>query len=262
MNLSGNTVLVTGGSSGIGLAMAEAFAAAGSAVIVCGRDVNRLAGVVEKHPYIQVRQCDVANAADRERLASWLAQSFPSLNVLVNNAGIQRDLDLTHGADELQTGESEIAVNLEAPIVLSAMLTPRLADKPNATIINVTSGLGFVPIAGMPVYCATKAGMHAFTMALRKQLEPMRVRVFEVVPPAVDTGLNAEGRSRRGGYRPDLSPARFVSAVMKGLAHDVPEIGFGPTCEWIRASRAELDRAFEAMNARRRGDDRTSVGRS
>ncbi|HXX67955.1 MAG TPA: SDR family NAD(P)-dependent oxidoreductase [Polyangiaceae bacterium] len=250
MNLSGNTILITGGSSGIGLAMAEAFLAHGNEIAVCARRQDRLLAAQAKHPEILVRECNVGEQKDREALIEWVQSMLPRLNVLVNNAGIQRDIDFTSGAAQFLSGESEIKINLEAPIALSGMFVPQLAGKPGATIVNVSSGLGFVPSAKMPVYSATKAGIHAFTMALRKQVERLGIRVVEVVPPAVDTELNPAGRAKRGGFRPVLSAATFVAAVMKGLESDAREIGYGTTISSIHASRAELDRAFEQMNSR------------
>jgi len=179
-----------------------------------------------------------------------MAVKFSSFNILVNNAGIQRDIDFTKGVAALEAGEDEIAINLEAPILLSALAIPHLVGKANSAVINVSSGLGFMPAARMPIYSATKAGMHAFSLALRRQLAPIGIKVFEVVPPALDTELNPEGRAKRGGFRANLGPEVFVDAVMKGLEKDVPEIGFGMTAGLLRASRADLDRAFEEMNKR------------
>ena len=250
MNLSGNTVLITGGATGIGYALTESFLKAGNTVIICGRRGDRLLQAQRDHPELQIKTCNVADAADRKALADWVTAQFPALNILVNNAGIQRDIDFTKGIDAYLSGESEISINLEAPVALSALLIPHLACQPNAAIINVTSGLGFVPAARMPVYSATKAGLHAFSMALRHQLLKTGIKVFEVVPPAVDTELNAEGRAQRGGYKPDLGPAEFVAAVMTGLEQDKPEIGYGMTERSIRASRDELDQGFKQMNSR------------
>ena len=157
MRLSGNTVLITGGASGIGFAFAEAFLEAGSTVIICGRRAKKLDEAHEIHPEIHWRICDISEERDREELADWVAANFPSLNILVNNAGIQRDIDFTHGIDDFMAGENEIRTNLEASIILSGLFIPQLAKKPGAAIINVSSGLGFVPAARMPVYSATKA---------------------------------------------------------------------------------------------------------
>ncbi len=248
MKLSGNTVLITGGSSGIGLAMAEAFLAADNTVIVCARGEARLIEAQRKHPKLHIRVCDVADAEARKELVAFVTDRFSALNILVNNAGVQRDIDLTKGIEEFLSGENEIRVNLEAPIILSTLLIPRLAKNPNPALINVSSGLGFVPMANMPVYCASKAGMHVFSMTMRVQLAPLGMKVFEIVPPAVDTALNSKGRAKRGGYTAGLGPTEFVGAVMHGLAKDTFEIGYGMTAGFATASRAQLDRRFAALN--------------
>ena len=249
MQLAGNTVLITGGSSGIGYAMAEALLEAGSTVAICGRRENRLAEAHAKHPALHTRVCDVSNDDDRKSLVAWIGHELPALNVLVNNAGVQRDVDFTNGVGEFLAGDNEIRVNLEAAIVLSGLLVPQLA-KTKGTIINISSGLGFVPAVRMPVYSASKAGMHAYTKAIRRQLSKVGIRVIEVVPPAVDTELNLAGRAKRGNFKADLSAKTFVAAVMKGLADDVPEIGYGMTAGFLQASRADLERSFEQMNSR------------
>jgi uncharacterized oxidoreductase len=250
MNISGNTVLITGGSSGIGLAMARAFLDAGSEVITCARREERLLEARKKHPNLHVKTCDVANDRERSDLVEWVVTKFSALNVLVNNAGVQRDVDFTKGIAEFLAGENEIRINLEAPIILAGLLVPHLTGKKGAAIVNVSSGLGFVPAAKMPVYSASKAGIHAFSMALRQQVLPLGIKVFEVVPPAVDTELNPQGRATRGGFKANLTATEFVAAVMKGLANDVFEIGYGMTEGFLQASRADLDRSFQQMNSR------------
>jgi len=157
MRISGNTVLVTGGATGIGYAIAEAFLSSGSEVVICGRREACLEEARARLPGLHARRCDITGAGERVALVDWMVRQFPDWNLLVNNAGIQRDIDLTKGVAELEAGPSEIAVNLEAPVVLAALAIPHLAGKPNAAIINVSSGLGFVPAAKMPVYSATKA---------------------------------------------------------------------------------------------------------
>ncbi len=162
MDISGNTLLITGGATGIGYALAEAFLAAGNEVIICGRREDKLIEAQKKHPEFHIRACDLAKEEDRKTLVDWITANFPHLNMLVNNAGIQRDIDFTKGISEYFSGGNEIKINLEAPIVLTGMLIPHLTGKKGAAIINVTSGLGFIPAARVPVYSATKAGMHAF----------------------------------------------------------------------------------------------------
>ena len=250
MKDSGNTVLITGGTSGIGYALAEAFLGMGNEMLVCARREERLREAQKKLPGLHVKACDVAVQSERESLVEWATSRFKTLNMLVNNAGIQRDIDFTRGIEEYLAGPNEILINLEAPIVLSGMLVPYLSRAENAAIINVSSGLGFVPAARMPVYSATKAGLHAFSMALRHQLQTVGIKVFEVVPPAVDSELNPEGRAKRGGFKVDLQPREFVAAVTKGLADDIFEIGYSYTLQSLRASREDLDKAFQQMNSR------------
>jgi uncharacterized oxidoreductase len=250
MNITGNTILITGGATGIGLAIAEAFLKAGNEVIICGRREKRLLEAQKKHPELHIKVCDVAKESDRKELLEWIKSDHKELNILINNAGIQRDIDFTEGISEFFVGENEIQINLEAPVILSGMFIPFLTGKKDASIINVTSGLGFIPAARMPVYSATKAGMHAFSMALRHQLVKSGISVFEVVPPAVETELNPEGRAKRGNFKVDLMPDEFVAAVMKGLKNNVFEIGYGTTAGLLKASREELDKSFQQMNSR------------
>jgi uncharacterized oxidoreductase len=250
MEISGNTIVVTGGATGIGYALAEAFLEAKNEVIICGRREQKLLEAQKKHPKLHIRVCNVADEADRRALVEWIAADFSTVNILVNNAGVQRDIDFTKGISEFQAGENEITINLEAPIVLSGLFVPLLTGKKESAIINVSSGLGFVPAARMPIYSATKAGLHAFSMALRHQLLKLGIKVFEVVPPAVDTELNPEGRAQRGNFKANLTPEVFVASVMKGFKDDVFEIGYGMTEGSIKASRAELDKSFQQMNSR------------
>jgi uncharacterized oxidoreductase len=250
MEMSGNTVLITGGATGIGYAMAELFLAAGNEVIICGRREERLLAAQRVHPGLHVKVSNVAEEGDRRKLVEWVTAKFSNLNMLVNNAGVQRDIDFKDGIADFLAGENEIAINLEAPVILSGLFIPLLTGKKGAAIINVSSGLGFVPAARMPVYSATKAGMHAFSLALRHQLAKTGIKVFEVVPPAVDTELNAEGRAKRGNFKVDLTPAEFVAPVMKAFENDVFEIGYGMTEGLIKASRPDLDKSFQQMNSR------------
>lgn len=248
MEMSGNTVLITGGASGIGYALAEAFLASGSTVGICGRRASRLTEAKARHTSLRTCVCDLSNDEGRDALFAWATAELPGLNILVNNAGVQRDIDLTSGIGAFRAGENEIRINLEATVVLCGLFAPLLAKTARAAIINVSSGLGFAPMASMPVYCASKAGVHAFSMALRRQLASRGVKVFEIVPPAVDTGLNPEGRAGRGQFQAHLSAQAFVAGVVDALRRDVPEIGFGMTERLINASRSDLDQAFERMN--------------
>lgn len=247
MNLSGNTVLITGGASGIGLAFAERFLKAGSQVIVCGRRAEKLAGAKQRFPELQTRVCDVGDEEDRTALAAWAAREYPGLNVLVNNAGIQHRFDLAEPkTEEWSSYQQELRINLEAPIHLSMLFLPLLAGRSNATIINVTSGLAFTPMASAPIYCATKAALHSFTMSLRFKAAPMGVAVIEVVPPAVQTDLGGAGLHTFGAPLND-----FADGIFEGLRTDAVEIGYGGAARSMRMSREEIDAAVAQMNARR-----------
>ena len=242
MNLTGNTILITGGASGIGLAFAERFVASGNEVIICGRREDKLAEAKQRLPDIQTRLCDVVSVSERKGLFDWATAEFPDLNVLVNNAGIQRRVNITESEDWAAT-ESEIAINLSAPIHLARLFYPHLATKMSSAIINVTSGLSFVPLANVPVYCSTKAALHSFTQSLRWQLKDSPVEVIEVIPPAVDTDLQAPGLHTFG-----VNVDEFADHVFTGLVAGDSEIAYGTALAGSRASREQLDGIFQQMN--------------
>ena len=243
MKLTGNTILVTGGATGIGLALVKRFLERGNEVIICGRREDRLAEVKEAFPGIHTRVSDVAGADGRAELAYWVVAEFPGLNVLVNNAGIQRRIDLTATEDWNET-RSEIAINLEAPIHLTQLLYPHLATMQNAAIMNVTSGLSFTPLANVPVYCATKAALRSFTLSLRWQLKETETDVIEIIPPAVDTDLQAPGLHTFG-----VNVGEFSDHVFAGLEAGSNEIAFGTALTASQASRESLNAIYERMNS-------------
>lgn len=242
MELSGNTILITGGASGIGWAFAERFLAAGNEVIICGRREARLREAKEKYPQLHTRVCDVAQKSERIELFDWAANLFPQLNILVNNAGIQRRVRLDESEDWSAT-QSEIAVNLEAPVHLSRLFIPLLQRQNRSVIMNVTSGLSFVPLANVPVYSATKAALHSFTLSLRYQLRETPIEVIEIIPPAVDTDLGGVGLHTFG-----VNLNEFAEAMFVGLEKGETEIAYGTAAVSSQASRGELDGIFENMN--------------
>lgn len=244
MNLAGNTVLITGGGSGIGLALAERFQQAGSTVIAVGRREDKLREAQQQLPGLHIRACDVAQTADRIALAEWARQEFPQLNVLVNNAGIQRRFQLTEEED-WETRRQELVINVEAPIHLTTLLIPHLRAQANPAIINVTSGLAFAPMAQAPIYSATKAALHSFTLSLRHQLAATPISVLEVVPPAVNTDLGGAGLHTWGVPVND-----FADSVMQRLAAGEQEVGYGTSEEIRRASREQIDARFQLINNR------------
>jgi len=248
MKTNGNTILITGGATGIGFALAEAFAKAGNKVLICGRRRAKLEEAREKLARIQVRQCDLSQKEDRESFCNWVKDNYKDLNILVNNAGIQRAIDIRKGTAELLRGEDEVQVNLFAPIHLSAYFAPLLLEKKEAAIINVSSGLGFVPIAAMPVYCATKAGIHMFSVSLRHQLKGTSVKVFEIVPPAVDTelGKGTTGDSEQE-YR-GIAPSEVAVATMKSLKNNEYEIVVGEAKSLVEGSKKAFEKTFQELN--------------
>jgi uncharacterized oxidoreductase len=243
MNLSGNTILITGGASGIGLALAERFLAHGSTVIICGRREDKLLEARQQHPGLHTRVADIAREVDRVALFEWVQQAFPQTNILVNNAGIQRRGSLTEMTEPWSQYQSEIAINLEAPIHLALLFIPHLRQQQNPAIINVTSGLAFSPLAIAPVYSATKAALHSFTLSLRQQLRSTGIQVLELVPPAVQTDLGGPGLHTFGAPLTE-----FADAMVAGLARGEEEIGFGTSNINRQASRAELHEIFKRMH--------------
>lgn len=244
MNLSGNTVLVTGGATGIGRAIAERFLAAGSEVVVCGRRDDRLRELSGLGPKLHTLRADLATAPEREALASAILRDFPALNVLVNNAGIQRQARVLHDTASWAERQAEIAINFEAPVHLTSLFLAQLQAQPKSAIINVTSGLAFVPAVFAPVYAATKAALHSFTVALRFELRDTSIRVIELVPPAVNTDLGGVGTHTFGTPLDE-----FADAVMPRVAAGELEVGYGFSETGRRASREVLDQTFERMSS-------------
>ncbi|HJX83774.1 MAG TPA: SDR family NAD(P)-dependent oxidoreductase [Candidatus Angelobacter sp.] len=246
MDISSNTVLITGGASGIGLAIAERFLGAGSQVVICGRREDKLREAKSKHPGLHTHVADVASEADRVALFQWAAREFPKLNVLVNNAGIQRRFQLAPGiqtASDWTEIQSEIAINFEAPIHLSGLFIPHLLQQERPVIMNVTSGLAFVPMALAPVYSATKAALHSYTLSLRHHLTKAAITVIEVIPPAVNTDLGGAGLHTFG-----VPLDEFADAVFERLRKGELQIAYGFAEQASRASREELDATFARLN--------------
>lgn len=187
MSFTGNTILLTGGTSGIGRALAEALQQRGNTVIIAGRRKNLLDEVTAANPGISSIELNMDSAENIRRVAQQVASDYPALNAVINNAGIMRPEDLKSG--DTSTAEDIITTNLLGPIRLTAALMPHLLAQPQATIFTVSSGLAFVPLAMTPTYCATKAAIHSYTMSLRYQLRETGVRVREIIPPWVATEL-------------------------------------------------------------------------
>ncbi len=248
METKNNTILITGGATGIGFSLAETLINAGNKVIICGRREDKLKEAKDKLPQIQVKVCDVSRKEERESLFNWVRDNFKDLNVLINNAGILRMINLKKGTQDLFAGESEIETNLVAPIHLSAYFIPLLLKKKESAIFNVSSGLAFVPLASMPVYCATKAAVHSFTVSLRYQLRDTSIKVFEIAPPMTDTELG-KGSIEEGDqeYR-GIPPSDIARATLTAMAKNEYEIVVGEAKGLAMGARTNPEQAFQNMN--------------
>ncbi len=212
MKTTGNTILITGGGSGIGRGLAEAFHVLGNQVIIAGRRKQVLDETTTANHGMTSLTLDIEDAANIRTFVAELAARYPKLNVLINNAGIMRFEKLRSQQEGFGDAESIVATNLLGPIRLTAALLPLLEKQPYSVIMNVSSGLAFVPLASTPTYCATKAAIHSYTQSLRWQLQGSSVEVFELIPPYVATRL------LDGAYDPRAMPLdKFIAEAMEIL---------------------------------------------
>jgi len=240
MKKSNNKILITGGASGIGLGLTERFMKEGNTVIVCGRREDVLKEVSARFPSLITRVCDLEKEGDREALYKWVAEKHPDLNVLVNNAGIQQWMSVSD-ADFFKKAQTEIAINIEAPLHLTSLF---IRLKNLGTVINVTSGLSFVPLTKVPVYSATKAFFHSFTLSLRQLLKDKSIEVIEIIPPALNTDLGGIGLHNAA---PPVSD--FIESIFEQLYQGKTELTFGFSDAMTKAGPEDLQKAFNRMNA-------------
>lgn len=218
MQTTGNTIFITGGTSGIGRALAEQFHALGNKVIIAGRRQALLDEVAAAHPGIDGVALDISDAADIDRVAAQLIRDYPTLNVLINNAGIMPFDDASGRIDDA-VSRRILDTNLLGPIRLTSALVEHLKAQPRATIIHNTSILAYVPIATSAVYSASKAALHSYALSQRFMLKGTRVSVQEIAPPWVDTDL-----IKKSGDPRAMPLDAFIAETMKGLATDAPEV--------------------------------------
>jgi len=219
MKLEKKTILITGGTSGIGLALATELLARGNTVIVTGRDIARLKRTQAALPRVHIFQSDVSDAGSIKSLFDAVITKFGNLDVLINNAGIMRNLNMNEARD-LNDVTREIEINLNGPVRMIQQFLPHLKTRKEAAIVNVSSGLAFIPYPIAPVYCATKAAIHSFTQSLRIQLEGSGIRVIELAPPAVETpllrGYFAEEMKNRKGMDVKVLALRGIAGIEAG----------------------------------------------
>jgi uncharacterized oxidoreductase len=241
MQISNNKILVTGGASGLGLGLTERFIRENNKVIICGRRDSQLKEVTSKYPSVIAKRCDLSLASDREKLFSWISEEHNDLNVLVNNAGIQQWMNV-YDDDFFRLAKDEININIEAPVHLISLF---LKLKSLNAIINITSGLSFSPLTKVPVYSASKAFFHSFTLSLRHLVKPGNIEVIEIIPPALNTDLGGKGLHDNA---PPVS--EFIDVVFSQLKEGRNEISYGFSEAMTKAGPEDLQKAFERMNNR------------
>jgi uncharacterized oxidoreductase len=256
MQMSGNTILITGGGSGIGRALAEAFHTIGNQVVIAGRRKALLDEVTSANPGMQAAILDIENADAIRSFAERTKSDYPALNVVIHNAGIMRQEFVQNGA--VADAEAIVTTNLLGPIRLTTALLPLLQKQPQAAIITVSSGLAFMPRADTPTYCATKAAIHSYSQSLRYQLRDTSVRVLELIPPYVQTELMGPQQAND----PSAMPLKdFIADVMSILktSPDVSEI----CVERVKPLRfAEANGSFDAFFKRFNDGVRAAAGHS
>jgi uncharacterized oxidoreductase len=239
MDLRNNKILITGGASGIGLGLTERFIQEKNTVIICGRRESVLNEVVARFPSVITRVCDLSVEKDRLELFNWISENHHDLNVLVNNAGIQQWMSFSD-PDFYQRAKEELAINIEAPIHLTSLFTQL---KSLHTVMNVSSGLAFTPLTKTPVYGATKAFIHSFTLSLRHLLKSKNIEVIEIIPPALNTDLGGKG------LHIDFPPvSAFIESAFVQLKDRKDELVFGFSEAMSKAGPEELKAAFNRMN--------------
>lgn len=224
IDLKHATVLITGGTQGIGIGFAERFLALGSSVVVTGRDSKKVEQAIQALPGVHGWTSDIGNPEDRISLARRIESDFPSLNVVINNAGIQRRISLAADSSPWAERQKEIDILLSGPIHLNSLVVPiMLKGKKPGVIVNVTSGGAFIPQVFAPIYSASKAALHSYTVTLRHALQGTPVKVIELIPPAIRTGLPGPGATHGASLN------EFCDAVFSELSGDAESVGFGPT---------------------------------
>jgi uncharacterized oxidoreductase len=239
MKLANNKILITGGASGIGLGLSEKFIQENNTVIICGRREATLKEVAVRFPSVITKVCDLSKEAERLELYNWVRDNHCDLNILVNNAGIQNWMNISDN-DFYQKANEEITTNLLAPVHLTTLFANL---KSLDTIINVTSGLAFVPLSKVPVYCATKAFFHSFTMSLRLQLKAKNIEVIEMIPPALNTDLG--GKGLHDGQPP---VSGFIEAVFQQMKEGKTELTFGFSEMLAKANPEVIGATFARLN--------------
>ncbi|NHE57924.1 SDR family oxidoreductase [Cyclobacterium plantarum] len=223
MITSNQKVLITGGGSGIGLALAKKFLSHNNTVFVTGRNLSKLEKMKAELPDIHFFQSDVTQEEDVKKLADAIQNEFGGIDVLINNAGIMLLLDTGAESNDLQKQAEEIAINFQAPIRMLHHFLPQLKRSKNAVLVNVSSGLAYVPFTQAPVYSGTKAAVHFWTKSIRPQLKPHGIKVIELLPPVVDTKLAKDADLKADNLKP-MPPKKLADIFWKNYSKGKEEI--------------------------------------
>lgn len=248
MKSSSNVVLITGGSSGIGLALAQKFSAQAYTVIITGRDLHKLENVKKSFPNIHVFQSDVCNDAEVSKLAVEIQEKFGGIDILINNAGIMNLVDAGNENNDLQKQMQEIEINYNSPIRLVHYFLPQLKKSKKATLVNVSSGLAYVPFAQAPVYSGTKSALHFWTRGIRPQLKIHGIKVVELLPPVVDTPLAHGADIADSGSLKPMSPEKLAELFWNGFINGKEEITPGISAQLKFMSRWAPRFIFRQLN--------------
>lgn len=249
MKINQNTILITGGGSGIGMALAKAFVAAGNEVIICGRNLAKLEAACQAVPALQRLQCDISDEASIRRMLDEHSALMERVTILVNNAAIMNVMKIHEPQAKLADMEAEINTNLTGTLRMSKLMLPSLMRQPEAALVIISSGVAYLPVTSTPVYCATKAALHSLAQSMRYQLRNTSVKVFEILPPVVATDMPAQlegtGKDMKG-----MSPDEFAARALRGIERDQYELPVGDARLLYWASRfvpSLVTRRLQAM---------------
>lgn len=244
MRMSKNTIFITGGSSGIGLEMADALTRKGNQVIICGRSTEKLKKAEQAIPELKIFQCDLSESKQRKYLVNRVIEEHPECNVLINNAAIVHQTNFFSDQDMMKKAGLEIETNFTAPVELTKLFSPQLKKNPDSAIIYITTGLVYSPKAAYPIYCATKSALHSFIQTLRWQIKDIPISIYEVLMPAVDTPFH-----RGNPPKMVMSTKHAVKEMMDKLEKDQKEIKIGPVGILHYLSRIAPGFAMKKVNS-------------
>jgi len=244
MNLKGNTVVITGGSSGIGLELAKVLTKKENQVIICGRSLEKLERAKKLVPSLQIFQCDLSQSTERKRFSDWVEKNYPHCNILINNAAIVHKTNFFSDLEIVDKAELEMQTNFIAPVALTKLFFPLLKRNKRSKIIYITTGLVYIPRAIYPIYCATKSALHSFIQTLRLQLKEQPIHIHEVLMPAVDTPFH-QGNTPKIA----ITAQKAVEEMCKKLEKDKKESRVGGANILYLMSRIAPSFALKKVNS-------------